>query len=78
MKIDLGSRHLDLNFTTIPGLQFELLTMLSLLTIQKQAAGQSCEQQLANIWYIGIPGTKTAIRIDDSVPCSLAKIRFGS
>jgi len=59
MEIDLGSRHLDLNFTTIPGLQSELLTMLSLLTIQKQAAGHTSEQQFANIWCMGILGTKT-------------------
>lgn len=70
MKIDLGSRHLDLNFTTVPGLQSELLTTPSLLTIQKQAAGQTYEQQFANIWYTGILGTKTVIRRDDSVPCS--------
>ena len=66
----MGLRDLGLNFAAILGLQFELLTMLSLPTIQKQAAGQACEQQFANPCCTGILGIKTVIRIAYSVPCS--------
>lgn len=75
MKIDLGSHIWIRIFTTVPGLQSELLITPSLLTIQKQAAGQTYEQQFHNIWYTGILGTKTVIRRDDSVPVPLAKMR---